>query len=228
MSLVTSKWDEPFELSTRRIGMFTASIMPALCNRLKTGAFKADAKSVIYRVAIERLTGAQEHNESYLATRRGNELEPEAKACYVTKCGDMLNCDFVASERTPTLGATPDGITPDLKRLLQFKCPLSMSKHLSYIVDQEVLLSEYRWQIQTEMYCAGVDQIQMVSFHPAFARLGADLFVTRVVEASAADRETIERNVYEAEEIVRSTMDKMRESIAPIVKASKDVESIPF
>lgn len=65
---------------------------------------------------------------------RGTELEPEARKSLIQKTGIEFNeCGWLQSETIPILGISPDGITEDLTKCCEIKCP-GRKKHTGTIL----------------------------------------------------------------------------------------------
>jgi YqaJ-like viral recombinase domain len=133
---------------------------------------------------------------------RGIQVEPFAVVAYAEKYGyDMESDDFIYTSQNGTvffvgdniLGATPDVIIQH-KKVAQFKCPKSKN-HLKYIlkVDEHNFkekLSEYYWQMQTEMLLAEVPEADFVTFDDRFPRKAMQMKVI-TIPANEVDQKFI-------------------------------------
>jgi putative phage-type endonuclease len=96
----------------------------------------------------------------------GTRFEPVAKAIYEEKTNcKIIDVSCATHPRYSFLGASPDGlIVPndgaDVKRygrLVEFKCPISRP-------ETEGIPEAYRYQMQMQMECTGVDECEYVEF----------------------------------------------------------------
>ena len=96
----------------------------------------------------------------------GTRFEPIAKAIYEAKTAcHIIDVSCATHPRYSFLGASPDGlIVPndgsDLKRygrLVEFKCPISRP-------ETEGIPEAYRYQMQMQMECTGIDECEYVEF----------------------------------------------------------------
>ena len=99
--------------------------------------------------------------------RRGIELEPAARAAYEAHTGEFVETvGFVQHETLPYVGVSPDGLLGDAG-LVELKCPASMAKHLDAIRSNDHA-TEYRWQLQGQLWVTGRQWVDAVSFDPRF------------------------------------------------------------
>lgn len=133
---------------------------------------------------------------------RGIQVEPFAVMAYAEKYGYDVNSDeFIYTSQNGTvffvgdniIGATPDVIIQK-KKISQFKCPKSKN-HLRYILKVNAenfkeKLSEYYWQMQTEMLLAEVPEAEFVTYDDRFPRKAMQMKVI-TIKANETDQKFI-------------------------------------
>jgi putative phage-type endonuclease len=150
-----------------RCGKLTASRFAAVMNVLKDGKPGAGRKELVTLLAIERLTGSTVDGFQNDAMRRGTELEPEARAAYEAHTGELVEeVGFVPHPALDYVGVSPDGLLGDAG-LVELKCPASQHKHLSALLAAEHV-TEYRWQLQGQLWVTGRQWVDAVSYDPRF------------------------------------------------------------
>ena len=126
---------------------------------------------------VERLTGEFTEGFESADTRRGKELEPQARAAYAfVRRVEIRQVGFVLHPRIAGAGSSPDGLIGD-DGGLEIKCPKA-ANHLEYL-DGGTLPKTYRDQIQFNISTTGRAWWDFASFHPAFPA-GMDLHVRRI------------------------------------------------
>lgn len=151
----------------QRVGKLTASRFADVMNVIKGGAPGANRKNLITLLAIERLTGSTVDTFQNDAMRRGTELEPEARAAYEAHTGELVEeVGFVPHPELPYVGVSPDGLLGS-DGLVELKCPASQHKHLSALLSNEHA-TEYRWQLQGQLWVTGRQWVDAVSYDPRF------------------------------------------------------------
>lgn len=84
---------------------------------------------------------------------------------------------FVPHPTLTNVGCSPDGLVGE-DGLLEIKCPASMAKHLDAL-RTGAHATEYRWQLQGQLWVAGRRWCDVVSYDPRFPD-GLQLAITRV------------------------------------------------
>lgn len=150
-----------------RVGKLTASRFADVMNLISGGKPGANRRALITLLAVERLTGTCVETFQNDAMRRGTELEGEARAAYEAHTGELVR--EVAFIQHPTLdyvGVSPDGML-DPNGMTEFKCPANMAKHLEALRRNEHA-TEYRWQLQGQLWVAEREWVDAVSYDPRF------------------------------------------------------------
>ena len=148
----------------------------------------AGYQGLIAEIAAELITSQTETSYSNDIMQRGIDLEPEVRRLYE----DMF--DVVVDEVgfcTPNedspffdwVGVSPDGLTDGL---LEIKCPLAKT-HFNYI-EGNVLPSEYKWQVQGQLYVTELPYCDFMSYYP-----GMKPFIIRVLPDSGVFEQITER-----------------------------------
>lgn len=185
-----------------RAGKITASRVGDLMARTKSGPSTSRA-NLLALLAVERITGQCVETYTNGAMLRGTELEPEARAAYEAHAG--LLCEEVGIVVHPELDyvtCSPDGLVGD-DGLLEIKCPQAMAKHLEALRSGAHAV-EYRWQLQGQLWVAGREWVDAVSYDPRWPA-GLQLAVTRVTRDETAIQELeaeCERAEYELQAMV--------------------------
>ena len=147
---------------TARCGRVTGTRFKALMSGESTAGYK----DLVTNIACEMITGKMEETYSNATMEKGIETEPIARAEYesifeykVKQVGFIIpDEDHIYHE---WIGISPDGLLPD-NGLLEIKCPL-MKTHLRYI-EKEELPSEYRHQVQGQLFVTGFEYCHFMSF----------------------------------------------------------------
>jgi hypothetical protein len=192
----------------KRAGKITGSAADDVMNVLKSGEPGANRKNLVTRLAVERLLGQCVDTFQNDAMRRGIELEAEARAAYEAHTGEIVELvDFTPHPTLAFVGVSPDGrIGTD--GLAEFKCPASMHKHMSALLVGDHA-TEYRWQLQHQLWVEGRAWVDAVSYDPRFPE-GLRLAIVRVTRDDVAIKRLEEQakavNV-EVEEAVAKLLD---------------------
>ena len=161
-----------------RAGMVTASRIPDVCAKIKSGeaASRRDYKA---QVVAEILTGLpMESGFMNDAMRWGTEQEPIARASYEVQTGFIVDqVGMVIHPTIPLSAASPDGLVGD-DGLVEIKCP-NTATHLDTLLSQNVPTKYANYQIQWQMACTGAEWCDFVSFDPRLPE-HLQLFVKRV------------------------------------------------
>lgn len=160
-----------------RAGRFTGSRFNDLMAVTKSGP-SASRANLLATLAVERITGQCVETYQNDAMRRGAELEPEARAAYEAHTGEIVGeVGFLIHPRMTCVGVSPDGlIDPD--GLVEIKCPASMEKHRSYLLNDAHAI-EYKWQVQGQLWVTNRQWCDVVSYDPRFPA-GLQLAIARV------------------------------------------------
>ena len=160
-----------------RAGKFTGSRFADLMAVTKSGP-SASRGNLLVTLALERLTGEPEATYQNDAMRRGTELEPLARGAYEAHTGELVEAAaFILHPYHPFVGVSPDGLL-GAEGMVEFKCPSSQAKHLDALRSGSHA-TEYRWQLQGQLWVTGRLWVDAVSYDPRFPD-GLQLAITRV------------------------------------------------
>ena len=165
-----------------RAGVITASKFVEARKRLKSGpkkgGFTEAAEDYAFRVAVERISGAPlDEGFSTWAMKRGNELEPEARAWVEVKLGSFVDVAGFVTTDDEKFGASADGFI-DKDGGLEIKCLVDPGRIRNVILSDDI--SEFMDQIQGGMWLTGRKWWQFALFCPALEKVGLQLYTKRV------------------------------------------------
>lgn len=165
-----------------RAGVITASKFAEARKRLKSGpkkgGFTEAAEDYAFRVAVERISGAPlDEGFSTWAMKRGNELEPEARAWVEVKLGIFVDVAGFVTTDDEKFGASADGFI-DKDGGLEIKCLVDPGRIRNVILSDDI--SEFMDQIQGGMWLTGRKWWQFALFCPALEKVGLQLYTKRV------------------------------------------------
>jgi putative phage-type endonuclease len=156
-----------------RCGRVTSTRFKNLVSKDTTDSYR----DLITNIACELITGKQEESYSNAMMEYGIETEPIAREKYeelfetkVQQIGFMIPDED--HRYHDWIGISPDGVLAD-SGLLEIKCPLART-HFEYI-ERNVLPSEYRYQVQGQLFVSGAPYCDFMSFVP-----GMKPFIIRV------------------------------------------------
>ena len=173
-----------------RLGRVTASRVADVVAKTKTG-YSTSRANYMAELICERLTGVQGASFTNAAILWGVEKEPEARAAYEAKTGDLVTeVGFTPHNSIDMSGASPDGLVGD-DGLVEIKCPITAT-HIETLLGQSVP-GRYVTQMQWQMACTGRKWCDFVSYDPRMPEK-MQLFIKRVERDNTAIAE-LEREV---------------------------------
>ena len=130
-----------------------------------TGSPSKQAKTYMYRLAGETVSGLTEDTYSNAAMQRGIELEKDAREAYEGLKNVVVDqVGFCIAEKPhPLVGCSPDGLIKE-HGMIEIKCPLA-STHVGYLLDNK-LPTKYFQQVQGQLYVTGRDWCDFMSYYP--------------------------------------------------------------
>lgn len=148
-----------------RCGRLTASRAADVLATVKTGeaAARRDYRTTL---VVERLTGVKQDEGGFVSNdmKRGNEIEPLARAAYESITGTLVSEVGFCSHNTLMVGASPDAVIGDFEGLAEFKAPRS-ANHLRYI-RAGVVPKEHEAQLVALLWVTGAPWVDFFSFDP--------------------------------------------------------------
>lgn len=165
-----------------RLGIFTASDAPAMCDFTQAGKPGAKRKSLLTKLVCERFTG-RSADDPYTNgdMQRGIELESQARIAYELHTGvNVRTVGFLLSTLWPA-GCSPDGMVGE-SGLVEVKCPRS-PRHLTYLRESKVPV-DYLPQLRHQLWITGAAWVDFASFDPLMPER-LQLFVVRLTREAA-------------------------------------------
>ena len=144
-----------------RVGSLGASRVHEAIARTRNG-WAASRASVLSDIVAERLTGVPAEIYVTEAMRRGQALEPDARAAYAFQRD--VDVELVGLVRHPHIAGThasPDGLVGDCG-LVEIKCPNTVA-HISTLL-AGTISERYATQAMWQMACTGRAWCDLVSY----------------------------------------------------------------
>lgn len=152
------------EWKLARLGHVSASNIAAVMSKGKEGSESAIRRAYKIKLIAERLTGKPQESYKNAAMEWGNEQEPFARMAYEARMNVLVEkTGFWKHPYKDWVGVSPDGLVGD-DGLIEIKCP-NTTTHLEYIFD-DVVPTEYRKQIQMQLWVTGRQWCDFVSYDP--------------------------------------------------------------
>lgn len=152
------------EWKAARLGHVSASNVAAVMSKTKDGGESATRRTYKIKLVAERMTGLAQETYKNAAMEWGNEQEPFARMAYESIEGLLVDkTGFWKHPSKEWIGVSPDGLVGD-DGLIEIKCP-NTTTHLEYLWD-EVVPTEYRKQIQMQLWVTGRQWCDFVSYDP--------------------------------------------------------------
>jgi putative phage-type endonuclease len=145
-----------------RCGRVTGTRFKNLMSKDTTDSYK----DLITDITCEMITMTAEESYSNANMEYGLETEPEARKLYESIFDvEVKTVGFIMPDEDNRfhewIGISPDGLLPN-NGILEIKCP-KMRTHLEYI-ERGTLPSEYRYQVQGQLFVTGFDQCHFMSY----------------------------------------------------------------
>ena len=145
-----------------RLGKVTASRVADVVAKTKSG-YSASRENYMAQLICERLTGKPTEGFSNAAMEWGTQTEPQARAAYSAKTGELVEeVGFIDHPAITGSGASPDGLVGE--GCVEFKCP-NTATHLEYLLVGKPP-EKYVTQMQWQMACTGAAWCDFVSYDP--------------------------------------------------------------
>jgi len=147
-----------------RCGRITGTRFKNLVSKETTDSYK----DLVTNIVCEIITGKSEETYVSAAMEYGIEMEPEARSEYEALLNiSVKQVGFIIPDEEHKYhewtGISPDGILPD-EGILEIKCPLAKT-HFEYI-ERGSLPSEYRYQVQGQLFVTGLRYCHFMSYVP--------------------------------------------------------------
>lgn len=205
------------EWKALRAGCITASTfrMARAHNRLKSGHnkgdYKEEVKSLAFRLAIERISGAPLDEEGYetWAMKRGHELEPRARMRHEDVTGDLVReVGFVCTDDN-WFGASADGFRMGNGHGCEYKCFVDPDKLRAILLDGDT--SAVIDQCQGGMWLSNAKAWEFGLYCPALEPVGRD-FTLIVIERDDDYIEALEQDLMAFRALVQAYEVQLRQA----------------
>jgi putative phage-type endonuclease len=111
------------------------------------------------------LLGGEPEFTGNAATRRGQELEPQARDWYQFERGETVTeCGFAFFDDRRAFGCSPDGLVGDAGAV-EIKCP-GISTHVEYLLNPKKIPAKYISQVRGQLFVLDREWIDFVSYYP--------------------------------------------------------------
>lgn len=199
-----------------RHGRFTASECHKLMGE-KGGVTTATAQTYILDKVAETLTDGWHDEVDTIATRWGENLEPDAVAYYEQAFSTIVEKpDPQCPEWSDEVSGSPDGLVYDDDCVygIEVKCPYNPSNHVKHMLirsyaDLKVTSKEYYWQIVCYMLIFGLQKYEFVSYDPRFTGIKRMHVVEIRRNQVQADIDKLQAALLEAVEIKKNYLKRI-------------------
>lgn len=141
----------------------------------QVGDYSNAAKDYAFRLAVERISGEPlDEGFSTWAMRRGNELEPEARAAHEAQIEMLITPTGLVTTDDGLFGASADGLINN-DGGSEYKCLVDPARIRSIIIDHD--LEQFTDQIQGCMWLTGRKWWHHVLYCPALKVAGKELII---------------------------------------------------
>jgi len=159
------------EWQLHRLGKITASKFSILMGK----SFAKTVYTYAYEIVAEMLTGEWKE-VSAIQMDWGHENEPKARKNYkLATFNHVEEVGFI--EYNNMIGCSPDGLVGQTG-MLEIKCPWNSSNHVISLVKKNVP-EIYKAQVQGQLWIAGREWCDFVSFDPRVKDLSKQLIIIR-------------------------------------------------
>lgn len=145
----------------------------------KKGEESYQRRDLRIRLALERMTGEPDDDDTYKtpAMQRGIELEAAARRAYEAATGMLAQQVGFLAHNTHMAGTSLDAYADDFEGVIEMKCPKS-STHIGYMRAKQIP-PEYLAQIRHHVWVTGAQWADFVSYDDRLPE-GGRLVVYRV------------------------------------------------
>ena len=145
-----------------RLAKVTASRVADVMAKTRLG-YSASRDNYMAQLIVERLTGKPTEGFSNAAMEWGTQTEPEARAAYSAKTGELVEeVGFIDHPTIEGAGASPDGIVGE--GLVEIKCPQTNTM-LEWILTRTIP-ARYLAQMQFQMAVTGAKFCDFAAYDP--------------------------------------------------------------
>lgn len=152
----TTEWHQA------RLGKVTASRVGDVMAKTRSG-YVASRDNYMAQLIVERLTGKPTESFSNAAMEWGTQTEPEARAAYSARTGELVEeVGFIDHPTIEGAGASPDGVVGE--GLVEIKCPQTNTM-LEWILTRTIP-ARYLAQMQFQMAVTGAKWCDFAAYDP--------------------------------------------------------------
>jgi len=145
-----------------RLGKVTASRVADVIAKTRSG-YAASRDNLMAQLIVERLTGKPTEGFSNAAMEWGTQTEPEARAAYSAKTGELVEeVGFIDHPTIAGAGASPDGVVGE--GLVEIKAP-NTATMLEWILTRTIP-ARYLAQMQFQMAVTGAKWCDFAAYDP--------------------------------------------------------------
>jgi putative phage-type endonuclease len=145
-----------------RLAKVTASRVADVMAKTRSG-YSASRDNYMAQLIVERLTGKPTEGFSNAAMEWGTQTEPEARAAYSARTGELVEeVGFIDHPTIEGAGASPDGIVGE--GLVEIKCPQTNTM-LEWILTRTIP-ARYLAQMQFQMAVTGAKFCDFAAYDP--------------------------------------------------------------
>lgn len=184
----------------------TSSFSKVMANGRGKDSMGVTAHKYAKRLAAERVLGVNLSQDDFTssAMERGTELEPMAREYYKSVTfKDVLEIGGISNK-----GAfcSTDGLVVGESALIEIKCPLYPNQLEYLLAPDQIIDTDYKWQLQGELFVSERARVDVISYHPAFG----DMQLITSVERDKELIEQLENRLIEFEKLIRIYEAKLR------------------
>lgn len=152
----TTEWHQA------RLAKVTASRVADVIAKTRSG-YSASRDNYMAQLIVERLTGKPTEGFSNAAMEWGTQTEPEARAAYSARTGELVEeVGFIDHPTIEGAGASPDGVVGE--GLVEIKCPQTNTM-LEWILTRTIP-ARYLAQMQFQMAVTGAKWCDFAAYDP--------------------------------------------------------------
>lgn len=152
-----------------RLGVLTASELHKVFTAVK-GEYSKQAEKYMIKLMAEKLTGERDETYSNDAMERGKVMEAEARSWYEITTGNKVEeVGFIFKDERRRVGCSPDGLVEsrnEQDKGLEIKCVIGSTMVTYMMKGDDYTYKEYKQQVQGSMFAAGVDEWDLLIYHP--------------------------------------------------------------
>lgn len=209
--IICDQGDEAWHV--HRSGLITASMVSTIRDTYKSGkdkgGYKSAALNYAFRLACERISNEplDEGFQTY-QMRRGNELEPEARAAHEFRTGLEVMKTGMVKTTDDRFGASADGLIGE-DGGAEYKCLVAPDRIRSILIDGDI--EEFKDQVQMCLWLTGRKYWHFCLYAPILEPVGKELTIYEVPRDDDYI-EQMERDLIAFDKVVCEYVDKIKQA----------------